>query len=124
MGWYWGGCVGWGQLAWWARLTCHLTYLRLMTRGLARTRRGGLSRPVSRRRKVIQARWLACGSLGGKVALVGDGLAGDPEGGDEAHPVGVVAGVLGGLAHQGADGVVAAQVAPDLLLDEIGGFAA
>ena len=38
------GPVGWGQWAWWARLTCHLTYLRLTRRGLERLRLAGLSR--------------------------------------------------------------------------------
>jgi hypothetical protein len=31
-----GGLVGWGQSRCRARFTCHLTYLRLMTRGLLR----------------------------------------------------------------------------------------
>jgi hypothetical protein len=39
-----GGPVGWGQSAWWARLTCHLGILRLIRRGLVRRRRRGLSR--------------------------------------------------------------------------------
>ena len=39
-----GGLVGRGQSRWRARLTCHLGFLRLMTRGLARRRRTGLSR--------------------------------------------------------------------------------
>ena len=34
-----GGPVGWGQLVWRARLTCHLGILRLMSRGLERRRR-------------------------------------------------------------------------------------
>lgn len=38
------GWEGWGQSAWWPRLTCHLTYLRLTTRGFDRRRRAGLSR--------------------------------------------------------------------------------
>lgn len=42
-----GGPVGWGQLWCRARLTCHLGILRLMSRGLARSRRLGLSRPQS-----------------------------------------------------------------------------
>ncbi len=39
-----GGPVGWGQLAWWARLTCHLGILRLISRGFDRIRRAGLRR--------------------------------------------------------------------------------
>jgi hypothetical protein len=42
-----GGPVGWGQVLCRARLTCHLTYLRLMSRGLLRCRRAGLSRRQS-----------------------------------------------------------------------------
>ena len=38
------GPVGWGQLLCRARLTCHLTYLRLISRGFDRDRRAGLSR--------------------------------------------------------------------------------
>ena len=33
-------------------------------------------------------------------------------------------GVLGGVAHQGADGLVAAQLSPDLLQDQVRGLAA
>ena len=36
---WWGGRSGWGQSRWRDRLTCHLVYLRLTTRGLARGRR-------------------------------------------------------------------------------------
>ena len=59
---------------------------------------------------------------GGKSARLGDGSAGDAQRSDEGHPVGVAAGVGGGVEHEGADGVVAAQVPPDLLGDEIGGL--
>ena len=116
--------MGRGHAVWCARLTCHLTYLRLMTLGLARARRLGLRREMRRRRKVSQLRWQAWGSSGGKVALVGDGLAGDPQCGDEADPVWVVPGVQGCLAHQRPDRVVTAQVAPDLLADQVGGLGA
>ena len=116
-----GGPVDWGQVAWWERLTCHLGILRLMTRGAERRRRAGLRRAISRCRKVSQSRSGAMSS-GGKGALVGDGLAGDPERGDEADPVRVVAGVLGGVGHQGADCVVTAQVSPDLLQHQLGGL--
>src|ERR1035437_9935240 len=116
-----GCCWGCGPPAWWARLTCHLGILRLMTRGAARRRRAGLRRAISRRRKVSQRRSLALSS-GGESALVRHGLAGDPERGDEADPVRVLAAVLGGVGHQGADGVVAAQVSPDLLQHQVGGL--
>ena len=42
-----GGLVGWGQLVWRDRLTCHFTYLRLTSRGLERRRRAGLRRAAS-----------------------------------------------------------------------------
>jgi hypothetical protein len=44
-----GDPVGWGQSACRARLTCHLGILRLMTLGLDRCRRAGLSRRQSSR---------------------------------------------------------------------------
>ena len=86
----------------------------------ARRRRAGLRRAISRRRKVSQRCSAALSS--GKSALVRHGLAGDPERGDEADPVRVVAGVVGGVGHQGADRVVAAQVSPDLLQHQLGGL--
>lgn len=61
-------------------------------------------------------------SSGRKAALLGDGSAGDPQGGDEGHPVRVAAGVTGGAEHQGAQGVVAAQVTPDFLQHQSGFF--
>lgn len=39
-----GGPVGRGQSLWRDRFTCHLTYLRLISRGFERWRRVGLSR--------------------------------------------------------------------------------
>lgn len=48
-----GGLVGCGQGVWWARLTCHLGILRLMTWGLARCRRVGLSRRASSRSQCL-----------------------------------------------------------------------
>ena len=41
------------------------------------------------------------GWSGGEIARVGDGPSGDPQRGGEADPVGVVAGVAGGVGHQG-----------------------
>jgi len=58
-----------------------------------------------------QTRSQAVVSSGGKSTPGGDGLAGDAQGSDEAHPVGVMSAVLGGVGHQGADRVVAAQMA-------------
>ena len=61
---------------------------------------------------------------GGKSARSRDGAARDAQGSNVADPVGVDAGVVGCFVHEGADGVVAAQVAPDLLQDEVRGFGA
>src|SRR5271163_2164953 len=105
-----GGCSGWGQWAWAARLTCHLDILRLSTRGAERWRRAGVRRSSSRRRKARQWRSGVSGWSGGESALLGDGLACDAQRGGETDAVGVVSGMFGGLGHQGADGVVAAQV--------------
>ncbi len=68
---YCGVCWDWGHVAWWARLTCHLGILRLMTRGATRGRRAGLSRRSSRRRNINQpgpARLSAGFWSGGKSA--------------------------------------------------------
>src|SRR5680860_1236871 len=91
-----------------------------MTRGAERSRRAGLSRPMSRWRKNSQPGLSRPWWSGGKSAQMGQGLPGDPQRGDEADSVRVVPGVGGGLGHQGPDRVVAAQVAPDLLKDQVG----
>ena len=57
----------------------------------------------------------------GKSAL-SHGAADDSECGDEGDPIKVTASVLSGVDHERADRVVAAQVAPDFLLDQVGGF--
>ena len=98
----------------------HLDILRLMTRGAVRLRRAGLRRPMSRWRKYSQPGLSRPCWSGGKSARVGEGLPGDPQRGHEADPVRVVPAVGGGLGHQGADRVVAAQVSPDLLEDQVG----
>jgi len=59
-----------------------------------------------------------------KSALLGDGPAGDAQGGDERDSIGVVPGVLGGIEHQRADRVVATQVSPDLLDHQARGLGA
>ena len=51
-----GGPVGWGQLAWRVRLTCHLGIFRLINLGLDRSRRTGLSRRQSRQMAWAQDR--------------------------------------------------------------------
>jgi len=103
-----GECWGWGQCAWCARLTCHFGILRLITRGADRDRRIGLRRSRMRRSTACQCASAAPGCSGGKSALLGDGLAHDAQRGDEADPVGVFAGVLGGVGHHRADRVVTA----------------
>ena len=69
-----------------------------------------------------QSRPMVSSASGGKSALLGDGPAGDAQCGDERDTVGVAAGGLGGVEHQGADRVVAAQVAPYLLGDQLRGL--
>jgi len=60
-----GGLVGWGQRACRARLTCHLGILRLIRRGLERSRRFGFNR-----RQTSTSAWAQPRSLlrGGKTA--------------------------------------------------------
>ena len=60
-----GGVAGWGQWACRARLTCHLGILRLIRRGLDRSRRFGFSR-----RQTRTSAWAQPWSLlrGGKTA--------------------------------------------------------
>ena len=74
---------------------------------------------MSRAMAASQGPWV---SSGGKGALLGDRCSGDPQGGHEAHLVGVSAGVLGGVGHERAEGEMAAEVSPDLLLDKVGGL--
>src|SRR5699024_11416256 len=95
-----------------------------MTRGLVRSRRAGLSRRSRRRRNSSQPGLSRAGASGGKSARLGDGGSGDPQRGDEAEAVGISGVVGGGLAHEVADGVVAAQVAPDLLEYQVRGLGA
>lgn len=111
----WRGC---GQVLWASRLTCHLVYFRLITRGADRRRRTGFSRARSRLRNVRHSAGDEGSSVEGsrgKSALLGDRLTHDPQGRGEADPVRVVSGVLGGFGHQRPDGVVAAQMTPNLL---------
>ena len=113
-------CLGWGHSVCAARLTCHLGIFRLMTRGAERCRLAGLSRASSRWRNASPPGLSRPCWSGGERARLGEGLAGDPQCGDETDPVRVVSGVGGCLGHQGADREVAAQVAPDLLAYQIG----
>jgi hypothetical protein len=60
-----GGPVGCGQLVWQARLTCHRGILRLINRGLERSRRTGFSRRQSWTMAWAQLAFVASG---GKIA--------------------------------------------------------
>ena len=62
--------------------------------------------------------------LRGKSALLGDSPAGNAKVCDEGYSVGISARFEGGIEHEGADGVVAAEVSPDLLAHEFRGFRA
>ena len=56
----------------------------------------------------------------GEGSRLSECLSGRAQRGGEADPVRVVAGVNGGVGHERADRVVAAEVSPDLLEDEVG----
>src|SRR2546430_7555469 len=71
---------------------------------------------------MMRSRMRCCRS-GGKSRARGP-AADDADGPFELDPVRVDAGVRGGGADQGADGVVGEQVAPDLLPDHVRGFGA
>ena len=58
-------------------MTCHFVYLRLTTRGLERSLRAGLSLARTLAMKVRHDACATRGRSGGKIARVGDGLAGD-----------------------------------------------
>ena len=49
-----GGLSGWGQSVWRARLTCHFGILRLISRGLERSRRTGFRRRHNRTKAWVQ----------------------------------------------------------------------
>ena len=55
---------------------------------------------------------------------MGQRSSGDTQRRHEGYSIGVAPGVGGGVEHERADGVVAAQVPPDLLLHQRGGFRA
>src|SRR5699024_2978177 len=120
--WYVGGPSGCGHVRWWARLTCHLVYLRLTTRGFERARLAGRMRPASWRRNVSHALCARRGWSGGKSVAMGDGAADGTYRRGETDAVGVAAGVFGGVGHQGADREVTAQMAPEFLFDQVGRF--
>src|SRR6266704_5416507 len=92
-----------------------------MTRGQVRIRRCGFSRSSisATAAAVIADRW-----SGGEGRRLIDLAADDADGADEADPVWVVPGFVGGPAHQLPDRVVSQQDSPHLLLDEFGGLGA
>ena len=77
---------------------------------------------ISRPRKVSHERAVPVPSSGGKALWYATDWRVIAERGHEADAVRVVAGVDGGVGHQGADGVVAAQMSPDLLQLQLGRF--
>src|SRR5487761_2284414 len=91
-----------------------------MTWGVERLRRAGLSRRSSWTIAWLQVTSVAALSSGEKSAPWGDGSASDAQCCDEGDPVGVLAHAVRRLPHERADREVAAQMAPDLLFDEIG----
>jgi hypothetical protein len=91
------GVSGRDGLACSARLSFQLDILRLITRGLDRSRRGGSSRSQISRNVWFSAR---ASREGGKRRLAGDVAADDAQGAGEGEPVGIVADLPGGLVHQ------------------------
>src|ERR1035437_8619734 len=110
-----GGACGRAGLRWWARLRGHLDILRLMTRGLTRSRRVLSLCRISRVASVMAA--ARCS--GGKRRLVGDLAAHYGWGADERGPVRVQVDGLGAAVDQDPDGVVDEQVGVDLLDDHL-----
>jgi hypothetical protein len=92
-----------------------------MTRGQVRIRRLGLSRSSisAKTAAVAAARW-----SGGKGRRLTGLAAGEADGADEADPVRVMPGFVGGPAHQLPDRVVGQQDSPHLLFGEFGGLGA
>src|SRR5689334_25197954 len=100
-----------------SRLSGYLVRRRLTARGLVRWRRGGLGRArISATASAVA--WFR--AEGGKGRLGGDLAADDVQGAGEREPVGVEFGLVGGLGHELADGVVGEQEAVELLQDEVG----
>ena len=112
----WGRC-GWGQRRCLARLSAQLDILRLITRGLARSRRLGSRWCRISDRLSAAAR---ASRVGGKRRLGGDLAADHVQATGEGEPVGVLAGLLRALPHQLSDGVVHQQEGVHLLLDSVG----
>ena len=111
-----GGACGRAGVRCWARLRGHLDILRLMTRGLTRSRRV-LS--------LCRISWVAsvmavARCSGGKSRLVGDLAAHYSQGADERDPVGVQVDGLDAAVDQDTDGVVDEQVGVNLLDDHLG----
>ena len=81
------------------RLSGQFDILRLMTRGLVRSRRGGRTS----RQKVVKA---SASRLGGKSRAPAKRASGGPEGPCERKPQGIFVEVVGDTADKGADRVV------------------
>src|SRR5271168_4591234 len=116
-----GGLVGCGESRCCGRLTAQLLILRLMTRGLVRSRR--FSRG-SARISATACSWAVARHRGGK-SRVGAGAAScGPEASGERQSVGVDVGLQRGVVHQATDRVVGAQEAVGLLVDAVGALGA
>jgi hypothetical protein len=99
------GLIGLGGLRCSARLTGQLLILRLITRGLVRSRRGP-SR--SARISVIACSWAVAIVRGGKSRLRAGAAAGGPQASGERQSVGIEVAGQCGVVHQPADRVVGA----------------
>lgn len=110
-----GGACGRAGLRCRGRLRGHLDILRLMTRGLTRSRRVFSLCRISR----VASAMAAAKCSGGKSRLVGDLAAHYSQGADERDPVGVEVYGLSAAVDQDTDGVVDEQVGVDLLDDHL-----
>ena len=81
-----GVLVGLGGLRCAERLTGQLDILRLITRGLDRSRRGP---SVSARISAIACSWAVASAVGGKSRLGAGAAAGGPEASGERQAVGI-----------------------------------
>src|ERR1035441_9898556 len=108
--------VGLGVFRCSGRLTPQLDILRLITRGLVRSRRGP-SR--SARISVIACSWALLIVRGGKSRLGAGTAAGGPQASGERQSVGIEVAGQCSVVHQPADRVVRAQVPVGFLVDAI-----
>ena len=110
-----GGPVGWGQSSMVGSFDVPFGHLAFDEPGVGSEPPFGVQASQSWTMACRQQRSVASG---GKIARLCERASSDAECGDEGDPVGVMVGFVGGFEHEGADGVVAAQVTPDLLSDQ------